>query len=152
MMRDLVRIENLFDEEFFPDTFFRNLRKGDGHFTSIEQAKITYPMDIYDTDDAKIFELAVLDARVEDICVVTKGSVLTIEYNKKIGDEEKNRKYECKRIAKRAFTYSWKFPDVYCLDYTRVDLNNGILKVTVPKEKKEKLREKRIDINVSNDE
>jgi len=145
---DLIKITDLFDESFFPSLSFKNFKSRNDFFTPIKEAKITYPMDIYDTKEAKIFELVVLDAKAEDIDILAKGSIITVMYNK-MPEDEIEKKYECRRITRRAFTYSWKLPDLYCLDKTFVELNNGILKIIIPRQEK-KLKYRKLDIQTIN--
>ena len=103
-------------------------------------------MDIYNTDDAKIFEIVVLDADKSDINIFTKGPILTVEYNK-TSDQSEPTKYEYKRITRRSFTFSWKLPELYCLNETFSTLSDGLLKIIVPRQNNKEIKCKKVDIN-----
>lgn len=144
----------LFDleEHFFPELSVRNfLREEEDIFTPIHRAKIGYPMDIYDTDNAKVFDIVVLDADPKNIEITTKGSVLTVQYDNASKEDENKVNYEYRRITKRSFAFSWKIPDLYCLDKAQVKLKNGILKIAVPKEEKENLKQIRLNIPIDDE-
>ncbi|HRR48715.1 MAG TPA: Hsp20/alpha crystallin family protein [Bacteroidales bacterium] len=131
---------SLFDNILFKDFF------GDDFFCPLPSLKkIGYPVDIYETDDNLVLEVAAVGLDKSDIKVEIKDDILSISYNKK--EEESERNYAYKGITKKSFNLAWRISDKFDLSNTSANLDRGLLKVIVPVAPERKPKE--IEVTIS---
>ncbi|MBC8387078.1 MAG: Hsp20/alpha crystallin family protein [Actinobacteria bacterium] len=134
------------------DLFFRDFLDATSSYFS-DTSRINYPVDIYKTDKGISIDIAMVGANKDGLSIsVEDGDVLKIKYGKDGGccDCEKDdgccdSKYICHNIARRNFSYGWKFSNKYDLDNIDAELKDGLLEVAIPlkaemKPKKVKVR------------
>lgn len=93
-----------------------------------------YPADLYETDEHVVLEMAVpglkaehLDISVEDRYLSIKGSFT--EESK----EDKDRRYWMQSLSRRDFSRGLKLPRSVDVDAIQASVENGILKLRMPK-------------------
>lgn len=115
------------------DLLFKNFFDTDSFFNTLEEAKLKYPVDIYEIDDKLILEIAAVGLKKEDVEIEIKDKdILHVSYTK---DNEKSK--ECKilhkGIAKRSFDFGWKISNKFDLEKIEVSMEDGLLYISIPK-------------------
>jgi HSP20 family protein len=108
---------------------------------------VSLPIDVMETANDIIVtcELPGLDEK--DIDVSIASNVLTIKGNKKDEREEKNNKYYRRESWSGSFQRTLSLPTSVNAEKINAELNNGILKVVLPK--KEEVKPKQISVNIT---
>ena len=122
------------------DLLWKNLFEEQPRFNTLID-KINYPVDIYEEDSGITFELAVVGVEKDDIEIQVQGDNLRISYEKK--DQDTERSYIYKGIAKRSFDLAWKVASKFDLSKLEATMDKGLLNIRVPlsEDKKPKLIE-----------
>jgi len=117
------------------DILVRNFFNSELHFAPVNEAKIQHPVDIYENDEGLHFEIACTGLTKKDIEIGIEGDVLKIAYNKP-KDEEccevNNCNYIHRGIAKRSFNLGYKIASKFSLVNADAEMNNGLLKISIP--------------------
>ena len=115
------------------DVLFRNFFDSNSFFLPVTQADFKYPVDIHETEKSLNIEIAVAGLDKDDISIEEEDRVLRISYNKK-EEENKDKHYLQRSIAKRSFCFDWKIADDK-FDLKKIDatMEKGILKISIPK-------------------
>jgi len=120
----------------FPyDLLFRDFFKSDLDFQPATQAKLTHPVDIFETDKGLHFEVACTGLSKEDIELNIEGDILKISYSKdaKAADAEaKGRNYIHRGVAKRSFNLGYKIASKFDLSKAEAMMENGLLGIKIP--------------------
>jgi len=96
-------------------------------------------LDIYETDDAVIVEAQVPGIQEKDVDVTVEGNILTISAKREETEEEKEKKktvYKCTRQT--SFHYTTTLPRMVNAEQAEAEVENGVVKITVPKAEEEK--------------
>ena len=113
------------------DLLFRDFFKSELDFQPALNAKISHPVDIFETKHGLYFEVACTGLSKEDIELNIEGDILKISYNK--GTEESNeRSYIYKGIAKRSFNLGYKVASKFDLSKAEATMENGLLVSQIP--------------------
>lgn len=102
-------------------------------------------LDVYETDDAVVVEASVPGIPEDKVEVTVEGNVLTISANYEQTEEEQKKKkavYKCTRQT--SFSYSTNLPRMVRGEQAKAEVDNGVVRVTVPKAEEEK--PKRIEV------
>ena len=120
----------------FPyDLLFRDFFKSDLDFQPATQAKLTHPVDIFETDKGLHFEVACTGLSKEDIELNIEGDILKISYSKdaKAADAEaKGRNYIHRGVAKRSFNLGYKIASKFDLSKAEAMMEDGLLGIKIP--------------------
>lgn len=105
-------------------------------------------LDLSETEDAFMVEAAVPGLKPEDLEVTVENNLLTIKGEIKHEAEETKRNYH--RVERRygAFQRQVTLPRTVKADAIKASLNNGVLRLEIPKA--EEVKPRRILINPSN--
>ena len=125
------------------DIVWKNFLDVNSPFNTIENSKINYPVDIYETDNGLRFELAVVGLNQEDLDILVEGDTLRITHNRKT--EEELRNYIQKGIARRSFDLAWKVAAKFDLNQLTAVMDKGLLIIDIPVS--EERAPKKISIN-----
>lgn len=99
----------------------------------------TSGIDIYETDDSVIVEAQVPGIKEDAVEVTIEGNVLTISAKKEESEEEKEKKKTVYKSTRQySFNYSTSLPRMVEGDKAEAEVENGVVKVTVPKIEEEK--------------
>ena len=112
------------------DIVWKNFLDVNSPFNTIENSKINYPVDIYETDNGLRFELAVVGLNQEDLDILVEGDTLRITHNRKT--EEELRNYIQKGIARRSFDLAWKVAAKFDLNQLTAVMDKGLLIIDIP--------------------
>lgn len=102
-------------------------------------------LNLYETDNDIVAEANVPGIPEKDIEVNVEGGVLTIRGEMKQEDEEKEKgKQYYKKMERRSFHYATTLPRAIKAEQALAEIENGVVKVTIPKAEAEK--PKRIEV------
>jgi len=113
------------------DLLWRDLLETQSHFAAITQ-KVTHPVDIYETKDGVHFEIACTGLSKEDVNINIEGDVLRVTYEKDGESEIDVTNFIHKGIARRSFNLGYKVSSRFDLQNTDAQMNNGLLKISIP--------------------
>lgn len=125
--------------QLFEESFVRPILTRNGSFVPA--------VDISETDDSYIVEAAVPGLRPEDLEVTVENGVLTIKGEVRQETEEKKRNFH--RVERRfgSFARSLALPNQVRSDEIQATLNNGVLRLEIPKA--EEVKPRKINITVA---
>ena len=113
------------------DLLFRDFFKSELDFQPAINAKISHPVDIFETKHGLHFEVACTGLSKEDVELNIEGDILKISYNKE-NEESTERRYICKGIAKRSFNLGYKIASKFDLSKAEAIMENGLLAIRIP--------------------
>jgi HSP20 family protein len=114
------------------DLLFKDFFDHDSMFETFFERKISYPVDIKETDNTLEFDVAVVGLEKNDIKIEVKDSnTLAISYNKP-RCESINDKYLYRGITQRSFDMAWRISSKFDLTKLSAKLDKGLLKIVVP--------------------
>ena len=120
----------------FPyDLLFRDFFKSDLDFQPATQAKLTHPVDIFETNKGLHFEVACTGLSKEDIELNIEGDILKISYSKdaEAADAEaQGRNYIHRGVAKRSFNLGYKIASKFDLSKAEAMMEDGLLGIRIP--------------------
>jgi HSP20 family protein len=140
--RPFWELERWFEEglsEFFDEDFFKLPRVR------------TPRMDIYEKDDKIVAEVEIPGVKPEDVNVEVTDNLLKIEAKAKEEKEEKEKGYYKREIGTRYFKRVVSLPTEVKGDEATAEYEDGILRIEIPKIKKEE-KGKKIKIKVKQKE
>lgn len=128
----------VFDELFnnFPSAWGRDAQNG-------------YPtasVNIHETDDAFHLELNAPGRNKEDFAVNVEKGLLTISYERKENEVDKNYKTIRREFTYRSFKRSFSVDEKINADGIQARYENGVLKLLLPKKDEVKVAPKQITI------
>ncbi|GAB4439609.1 MAG: Hsp20/alpha crystallin family protein [Chloroflexi bacterium OHK40] len=126
-------VSRLFDESFVPSAPARG-------------AGFVPALDLSETPEAYLVEVAVPGMKAEDLNVNIENGVLTISGEVKQSEESKERNYH--RVERRygRFSRSITLPSTIRADAVTARLENGVLHLSIPKA--EEVKPRKITVNV----
>ena len=112
------------------DIVWKNFFDTNSNFNTINQ-KISYPVDIYETEKGLRFELAVVGLTESDLDIQVEGDTLRVKHEKQDMNELSTR-YLQKGITRRSFDLAWKVASKFDLRNLEATLDKGLLILDVP--------------------
>lgn len=123
---------SMLDEDFWPQITWPTASEGTG-------------LDIYETEDSVIAEAQVPGVPEDKVEISVEGNVLMICANLEETEEEKDKKKTVyKKTKQTSFNYSATLPRMVEPSKAQAEIENGVVKVTIPKAEEEK--PKRIEV------
>jgi HSP20 family protein len=114
------------------DVFLKNYYDTKVDYTSVNDSKINYPLDIIQSDSGLLIQIACVGADLDDISITTALDTLRIKYDKPKLDDSYN--YVFKSIAQRSFDLGYKVSAKYDLNRIEAKLSKGLLSISIPYE------------------
>ncbi len=116
------------------DIFVKNFFDTKTDFEAVANSgKLNYPVDISQTPDALILEIACVGVDVSDIKITKTPGLLHIKYNRQSDDKSTaNRTYISKSISRKSFDLGYKIPAKFDLDKISAQMDKGLLTITIP--------------------
>jgi len=114
---------------------FKDFSRSELNFQPAIEAKISHPVDIFETKHGLHFEVACTGLEKSDIGINIEGDVLKISYNKSENDkccDVNDCTYLHKGIARRSFNLGYKVASKFKLADATAEMKNGLLKISVP--------------------
>lgn len=129
---------SLFDELFgsFPATWGRDTN----------QTYAVVPVNIHETNEGYHLELNAPGRNKEDFKVNVENGLLTISYEKKESQEQKDYKTIRREFSYRSFKRSFTIDEKINADGIQARYENGVLKLYLPKKEEIKVSPKEISI------
>lgn len=117
------------------DLLFKDFFRSELNFAPATEAKIPHPIDVYENPEGIHFEVACTGLTKEDVEINIEGDLLNIRYNK--DNDSKNlpsedTRYIHKGIARRSFSLGYKLATKFNLSQATAEMENGLLKISVP--------------------
>ena len=98
-------------------------------YAPLTDLKLPHPVDIYQTDDHLVFEIACTGLDKNDLEIQVRDNTLRVLYDKQGSDD---KEYLYKGITKRSFNLGWKIDSKFDLDKAEATFKSGLLTVEVP--------------------
>ena len=139
-----LKVDTPFGTRLFPtDLLFKNFFDRASAFETSVDRKINHPVDIIHTEDALLFEIAAVGLAKKDIELeVEDGNCLKVSYTKPSIESNNSDidagEYIHKGIAKRSFDLGWKISPKFDLTKIDAEMENGLLKISIPLTKEAK--------------
>ncbi len=128
------------------DNLFSNFLSGE-RGASIDRSGWRVPsVDVYDTEKEFVFEFELPGFDKEDVKVNVQNDVLTVECEKKLQRDSKEKNYHLTERQGLCFKRQFNLPDTAESDKTFAQFEKGVLEIRMPK--KEVAQPKSIDIQV----
>ncbi|MCA9837927.1 MAG: Hsp20/alpha crystallin family protein, partial [Trueperaceae bacterium] len=129
MNRTPVAFNNSIFSDF--DRLFGELAKSNSSFSEA----FNYPADLYETDDHVVLEMSVPGLKAENLDISVEDHVLTIKgsFKEEAKEEDKDRRYWMQSLSRRDFSRSLKLPRTVDVDTIEANVEDGILKLRMPK-------------------
>jgi len=126
------------------DLLWRDLIDTQSHFSAITQ-KVTHPVDIFETQDGILFEVAAVGLDQEDIEILIEADQLRIKYEKLKPYNQDAAIY--RGIKRSGFDLSWKISTKFDLSQLTANLDKGLLSLRIPVAEGKAIR--KVEINAS---
>lgn len=104
-------------------------------------------VDISETDEAYLIKGEIPGVKKEDVKVFVQDGMLTIQGERKMEKEEKNKKYHRVECSYGNFVRSFRMPEDADENKVKAEFKDGMLNISLPKNKKAK--SKAINVAVS---
>ena len=122
-----------FEKQISPfDLLFKDFFKSELDFQPATTAKLTHPVDIFETKYGLHFEVACTGLSKEDINLDIEGDILKISYQRFEKKEYEDRTYIHQGVAKRSFNLGYKIAPKFDLSKTEAMMENGLLGIRIP--------------------
>lgn len=130
-------MSTLFNETYVSpfDLLFRDFFKSELDFQPAINAKISHPVDIFETKHGLHFEVACTGLSKEDVELNIEGDILKISYSKDADAadaEAQERNYIHRGVAKRSFNLGYKIASKFDLSKAEAMMENGLLGIRIP--------------------
>jgi HSP20 family protein len=117
----------------------------DSWFSNLPDLSSASGLNIYETDDAVVVEAAVPGVPEDNVQVSLEGNVLTISASFEEAQDEKDKKKIIYRSNRQSnFSYSTSLPRMVDASAAEAEVENGVVRITIPKLEEEK--PKRIEV------
>jgi HSP20 family protein len=114
------------------DLLFRDFFKSELDFQPATEAKISHPVDIFETKHGLHFEVACTGLSKEDVELNIEGDILKISYQRFEKKEYEERTYIHQGVAKRSFNLGYKIASKFDLSKAEAMMENGLLAIRIP--------------------
>jgi HSP20 family protein len=122
----------IFERHVSPfDLLFRDFFKSELDFQPATEAKISHPVDIFETKHGLHFEVACTGLSKSDVELNIEGDILKISYNKN-PEQYEDRRYIHQGVAKRSFNLGYKIASKFDLSKAEAMMENGLLAIRIP--------------------
>ena len=110
------------------DLLWRNLQDTQSHFSALTQ-KIAHPVDIFETEQGILFEVAAVGLTEDDIEILIDGDQLRIKHDA-IPFNQESAIY--RGIKRSAFDLTFKISPKFDLNQLDASLDKGLLSIRIP--------------------
>jgi HSP20 family protein len=114
------------------DLLFKDFFRSELNFQPAIEAKISHPVDIFETKHGLHFEVACTGLSKEDIDLNIEGDILKISYQRFEKKEYEDRTYIHQGVAKRSFNLGYKIASKFDLSQAEAMMENGLLAIRIP--------------------
>ncbi len=114
------------------DLLFKDFFRSELNFQPAIEAKISHPVDIFETKHGLHFEVACTGLSKEDVELNIEGDILKISYQRFEKKEYEDRTYIHQGVAKRSFNLGYKIASKFNLLQAEAMMENGLLAIRIP--------------------
>jgi HSP20 family protein len=114
------------------DLLFKDFFRSELNFQPAIEAKISHPVDIFETKHGLHFEVACTGLSKEDVDLNIEGDILKISYQRFEKKEYEDRTYIHQGVAKRSFNLGYKIASKFDLSQAEAMMENGLLAIRIP--------------------
>jgi HSP20 family protein len=114
------------------DLLFKDFFRSELNFQPAIEAKISHPVDIFETKHGLHFEVACTGLSKEDVELNIEGDILKISYQRFEKKEYEDRIYIHQGVAKRSFNLGYKIASKFDLSKAEAMMENGLLAIRIP--------------------
>ena len=132
-------MSTLFYERHPFDILVRNFFQDASTFSPLAETKVPHPVDIYTSDKGLSFDIACTGISKKDIELNIQDNLLKINYNKPEEDQD-DKDYIHRGIAKRSFNLGWKIDNKFDLSKASASFTDGLLSIIIPFSKGSELK------------
>lgn len=125
--------------------FGRSENRAESSQSMLTVADWSPSVDISETDDAYLIKGEIPGVKKEDVKVTVQDGMLTIQGERRMEKEEKNKKFHRVECSYGNFVRSFRMPDDADEEKVKAEFKDGMLNISLPKSEKAKKR----SINVS---
>ncbi len=104
------------------------------------------PVDIYETDNEIVLKAELPGIDIKDIDITVEDGVLTLKGERKFEEEVKRENYHRIERSYGRFVRSFSLPNTVDVDKIKARMENGILKVIMPKKEESKPKQIKVEI------
>lgn len=115
-------------------------------FENLENTNFLPAIDVYENKDNVVVEATLAGIKPENINISVKDDVFTIEGQREETSEIEEKNYYRKEVRTGSFHRSVILPASVQADKSEAVFENGLLKVTLPKEESQKTKNIKIEI------
>lgn len=114
------------------DLLVKNFYEKETDFLPIVEARVSHPVDIYETKQGLHLDIACTGINKDDINIDIEGDILKIKYEKPKEDSNPDAVYQQRGITRKSFNLGWKLASRFDLSQAEAKFVNGLLEVLVP--------------------
>lgn len=130
------------------DVFFKDFFGEESFFNPLPLLKkIDYPVDIYETDEGLVLDIAAIGLDKKDIKIDIKDQIISVEHKKEKTAKKDEDKYAYRGITQKSFSLAWKINDKFDLTKAKANLDKGLLRIIIPLAPEKKPTQIEITIN-----
>jgi len=115
-------------------------------FENLENSNFLPAIDVYENKDSVVVEATLAGIKPANINISVKDDVFTIEGQREETSEIEEKNYYRKEVRTGSFHRSVILPASVQADKSEAVFENGLLKVTLPKEERQKTKNIKIEI------
>ena len=115
-------------------------------FENLEHSSFLPAIDVYENKDQVVVEASLAGIKPENINISIKDEVFSIEGQREETSEVEEKNYYRKEVRTGSFHRSVILPSQVQTDLAQAVFENGLLKVTIPKETSQKSKNIKIEI------
>lgn len=140
-------IAQLLDRSWEPWSEMRQLQRQMNHLFDRHYGGASEfpPVNIWSGEDDIVLTSEIPGVKADDLDISVKGNILTLKGSRKIDEPEGDRAWHRRELSDGAFERSWRLPFSVDADGIDARLENGVLKLTLPRAEKDK--PKKIKVN-----
>lgn len=145
---NFIRKEQIMNRDLMP---WRNF--GVGRFFDDDSGEIDWPksistpaIDVYEKENTVIVEVQLPGINPQDVSIDVSDNTVKISVQKKEEQEEKDKNFYHREISYGSFVRSVTLPTKVKSDKTEAEYNDGILKISLPKEEVKEAKSIRISV------
>lgn len=115
------------------DLLFRNALLNESHFEPFNNSlKVPYPLDSWFNDEYLVFEIPIINGKLEDVEITKTADQLRIKYVRSDKEQKEGRTYIKRNIIQRDFDFVWRITSKF--DHTGIQsvFENSLLTIYIP--------------------
>ena len=135
----MVHKIDLFDPRFVSplDVLVKNFFDQDAVFNKPDNRSVKHPVDVFEDENGLTFEVACTGLTKKDVVLDIEGDTLKISYTKP-EKEEFHKGMIHNGLSKKSFDLRYKIAPKFDLTKVDAEMDNGLLKISIPLTKEAK--------------